>query len=43
MMELESGIALHNSSVVPFSFPTFPNVVVSRFDKKNEIPKVGDI
>jgi hypothetical protein len=42
-MELESGIALHNSSVVSFSFFTFLNVVVSRFEEKNEIPKVGDI
>jgi hypothetical protein len=41
-MELESGITLHNSIVVSFSFPTFPSVV-SRFEKKNEIPKVGDI
>jgi hypothetical protein len=43
MMELESGITLHNSNVVSFSFPTFPNVVVSRFKEKNEIPKVGYI
>jgi hypothetical protein len=43
MMELESGITLHNSIVVSFSFHTFPNVVFSRFQEKNEIPKVGDI
>jgi len=43
MMELESGITLHNSIVVSFSFHTFPNVVFPRFQEKNEIPKVGDI
>ncbi len=43
MMELESQITLHNSRVVSFSFPTFPNVVVSKSEEKNEIPKVGYI
>jgi hypothetical protein len=43
MMELESGIELHNSSVGYFSLPTSPSVVLSRFEKKGEIPRVGDI
>jgi hypothetical protein len=36
LMELKSGT---NS----FSLLTFPNVVVSRFEERSEIPKVGDI
>jgi hypothetical protein len=42
-MELESGIELHNSSVGSFSFPTYLNVVIPRFEEKGDIPKVGDI
>jgi len=41
MMELKSGTPLHNSSASSFSLLTFPNVVVSRFEERNEIPKVA--
>jgi len=43
VMELESGIELHNSSVGYFSLPTSPSVALSRFEKKGEIPRFGDI
>jgi hypothetical protein len=41
-MELESGTTLHNSSASS-SFLTFPNVVISRFEERTEVPKVEDI
>jgi hypothetical protein len=34
---------LHNSSVGFFSLPTYPSVIISRFEEKGDIPKVGDI
>jgi hypothetical protein len=43
MMELKSGTTLHNSNASFFSLLTFPNVVVSRFEERIEIPRVGDI
>jgi len=43
MIELESGTTLHNSSVSSSSFLTFPNVVISRFEERSEVPKVEDI
>ncbi len=43
MMELESGTKLHNFSASSFSIPTSPSVILSRFEEKGEIPKVGDI
>ncbi len=43
MMELRSGSTLHNSNVRFFSPFTFPNIDVTRFEERNEIPKVGDI
>jgi len=43
VMELENGIELHNSNVGSFSLPTSASVVISRFEEKGEIPKVGDI
>jgi hypothetical protein len=42
-MELRSGSTLHNFSVGFFSPFTFPNTDVARFEKRNEIPKVGHI
>jgi hypothetical protein len=43
VMELESGTKLHNSNACFFSFPTYLNVIISRFEEKGNIPKVGDI
>ncbi len=43
VMELKSGTTLHNSNASSFSFFTFPNVVVSKFEKRSEIPRVEDI
>jgi hypothetical protein len=42
-MELESGSTLHNSNASSSSLLTFLNIDVSRFEKKSEVPKVGDI
>jgi hypothetical protein len=41
-MELENGTTLHTSNVGSSLF-TFPNVVVSRFEERSEVFKVGDI
>lgn len=43
MMELENGTKLHNSNVGFFSFPTYVIVIISWFEEKGEIPRVGDI
>ncbi len=43
VIELENGIKLHNYNVGSFSLHTFVSVVISRFEEKGEIPKVGDI
>jgi len=43
MMELESGTKLHNSSVDFFSLSTPLSVVLSRFEEKGKISKIGDI
>jgi hypothetical protein len=42
VMELESGTTLHNSNAGS-SLLTFPNVVISRFEEKSEVFKVGEI
>jgi hypothetical protein len=42
-MELESGTTLHNAIASFSSFLTFPNVVISRFEERSEVPKVEDI
>jgi hypothetical protein len=42
-MELESGTWLQNSSASSFSLPTYPSVIISRFEEKGDIPMVGDI
>jgi hypothetical protein len=34
---------LHNSNVSSFSLPISASVIISRFEEKGEIPKVGDI
>jgi hypothetical protein len=43
VMELENGSTFHNSNASFSSLFAFPNIDVSRFEKKSEIPKVGDI
>jgi len=43
VIKLENGIELHNSNVGSFSLPIFASVIISRFEEKSEIPKVGDI
>ncbi len=43
MMESESGSTLHDSNASSFSLFTFPNIDVSRFEERIEVPKVGDI
>jgi len=42
-MELESGTTLHTSNVGSYSFLTFLSVVVSRFEERSEVLRVGDI
>jgi hypothetical protein len=42
-MEFANVTMLDNSNACFFSLPTFLSVDVSRFEKKGEIPKVGDI
>jgi hypothetical protein len=42
-MELESGTKLHNSTASFFSFLAYPNVVISRFEEKGDIHRVGVI
>jgi hypothetical protein len=42
-MELESGTTLHISNVGSFSLLTFPSVVVSRFEERSEVCRVGNI
>jgi hypothetical protein len=41
-MELESGTTLHTSNVGSSSLLTFLSVVVSRFEERSEVLKVGD-
>jgi hypothetical protein len=43
IMELENGTTLHISNVGSSSLLTFRNVVVSRFEERSEVPRVGDI
>jgi hypothetical protein len=42
-MEPENGSRLHNSNVGSSSLLTFLNIDVSRFEERNEVPRVGDI
>jgi hypothetical protein len=42
-MELESGTTLHNFNVGSSSLLTFPSVVVSKFEERSEVLRVGDI
>jgi hypothetical protein len=42
-MKLKNGTTLHNSNVGSSSLFTFHSVLISKFEERSEVPRVGDI